>query len=248
MIAYPPPFELFHLWSMQRMMTAASCPKPNSRGLVNSYWLAFWRRGAATMRAMEPFHFFPRFLFETRAVISSLSTHGPGRQLCSFPFFIFQEKKSSLPESGTTLHLIISSPSRHTGSFWRFWYGKNDGLDASCRVYREPYNLYWEEPTESGGYRFLFPPAFHNHTTFCYTRSTKKLGGVDHQASFFSHIGIPPSFPFSFLTPMCSILALRLPFLTERYPHTIIPHLSHPPSPLSDMHEEKKRAFMQDKR
>lgn len=63
------------------------------------------------MRAMERFHFFPRFLFETRAVISSLC---PGRQLCSFPFFIFQEKKSSLPESGTTLHLIISSPSRHT--------------------------------------------------------------------------------------------------------------------------------------
>lgn len=44
---------------------------------------------------------------------------------------------------------------------------------------------------------------------------------------------------------MCSVLAIRLPFLTERYPHTIIPpHLpTPPPSLLSEMHEEKKRAF-----
>ena len=166
------------------------------------------------MRAMEPFHFFLRFFFlkQGRWSHRSLPTALVGIYAL---YLFFKRNNSSLPESGTTLHLIISSPNRHTYlmvAFWRFWNGKNYGLDASCRVYREPYNLYWEEPTESGA------------------RSTKKLSGVDHQASFFSHTGILPSFPFSFLALMCSLLALRLPFLTERYPHTIIPHLSHPPS------------------
>lgn len=113
------------------------------------------------------------------------------------------------------------------GSFLKIVNGKNYGLDASCRVYRKPY---WEEPTEGGGFRFLFLPAFDDHTTFCYTGSTKKLGGVDHQASFFSHIGIPPSFPFSFLPPV---------------PERAVPP---PPHPFSLLSEEKKRAFMQDKR
>lgn len=121
------------------------------------------------------------------------------------------------------------------------------GLTRHAGFTGNSYNLYWKEPTESGGFCFLFLPAFHNHTSFfCYIQSTKKLGGVGHQASFFSHIGVPPSFPFSFLTPMRSILALRLPFLTERYPHTIICHL--PRSLPSDIHEEKRGAFMKDER
>lgn len=55
------------------MMTAASCPKPDSGGLVNSY----------SMRAMEFFHFF--------------SINGPGRQLHMLFLYFSREKTTFSP-------------------------------------------------------------------------------------------------------------------------------------------------------
>lgn len=112
-------------------------------------------------RAMELFHFFSRFLFENKT--GDLTAPYPRPWSAVMLFFNRSREIAtfipSLPEAGTTLHLVISSPSRYIS-----WYGsilkivkwKDCGLDASCRVYREPYNLYREEPTEILGFCFLY--------------------------------------------------------------------------------------------
>lgn len=93
-------------------------------------------------------------------------------------------------------------------------------------------------------------PSFHDHTIFFVTHDRQRnWAEVDHpRIRFFSHFDIPPSFPF-FFPSHPHVLYNAFPFLTERYPHTNHPPTPHsPPSLLSNLHEEKKWGFMQDKR
>lgn len=65
------------------MMMAASCPKPDSEGLVHS--LAAFDENK--QQALEYFYFLSKSLLKARTVISPLPIHDPGRQLCSFSIF-----------------------------------------------------------------------------------------------------------------------------------------------------------------
>lgn len=74
MTALSPPFWKYsrYVWSTQRMMTAASCPKPDSLGLVYSWLVELLFDEIEQQQLWNTFYFFSRFVLETRTAISPL--------------------------------------------------------------------------------------------------------------------------------------------------------------------------------
>lgn len=91
---------------MQRMMMAASCPKPDSEDSVHSL-AAFDENKAAGIGAfLLPLEI---FFLKARTVISPLPDSRPWSSAVMLFFYLLQKFKNtftpSLPEAGTILHL-----------------------------------------------------------------------------------------------------------------------------------------------
>lgn len=208
------------------MITAASCPKPDGGGLVKTsshhagrgtfslLKISFWNK---TVDLTAPY---PRLFFQP-----------PREKTPLIP---------SLPEAGTTLHLIISSPSRYIS--WQHF----ENCEMGKIVDLTRHAGFIGNPITSSGKNL--PKMWDSVSDIpCLLRAshfsfTMKLSGVDHPAWRFSRFWYSAffsDFPLAHLQNTSRTWRRGTP--TQSSP--TIPH-PHSPCCLICM----KRSFMQDKR